>query len=105
MIAISLAAMVGSARLKRSFLDRVGKWNANLIAAACYIVVVAIACLLLPTVNEVPEEFPAVVLWKFRIASIGAQFIMWATLGLLFGALTEYATTRRSGSGLRATGF
>jgi predicted cobalt transporter CbtA len=32
-----------------------------------------------------------VILWKFRIASIGAQFIMWATLGLLFGALTQRA--------------
>ena len=89
MIAISLAAMVGSAMLKRSLVARAGEWNANLIAAACYIAVVVIASLLLPAVNEVPEEFPAVVLWKFRIASLGAQFIMWATLGLLFGALTQ----------------
>lgn len=99
MIAISLAAMVGSATLKRSLVARAGEWNANLIAAACYIAVVVIASLLLPAVNEVPEEFPAVVLWKFRIASLGAQFIMWATLGLLFGALTQ--RTLASGS-LRA---
>ena len=105
MIAISLAAMLGSARLKRLFVGRAGEWNANLITAACYILVVAIASLVLPTVNEVPEEFPAVVLWKFRIASVGAQFIMWATLGLLFGVLTERAATGRSGSGLKATGF
>jgi predicted cobalt transporter CbtA len=52
---------------------------------------VAIAGLLLPAVNEVPAQFPAVVLWKFRVASIGAQFIMWATLGLLFGAWTQRA--------------
>ena len=69
----------------------VGEWNANLTVAACYIVIVAVAALLLPAVNEVPDEFPAVVLWKFRIASLGAQFIMWATLGLLFGALTQRA--------------
>ena len=50
-----------------------------------------VAALLLPAVNEVPDEFPAVVLWKFRVASLGAQFIMWATLGLLFGALTQRA--------------
>jgi Probable cobalt transporter subunit (CbtA) len=105
MIAISLAALVGSARLKRLSVVRAGEWNANLIAAGCYIVVVAIASLLLPTVNEVPEEFPAVVLWKFRIASAGAQFIMWATLGLMFGALTEFAATRRSESGFKARGF
>jgi predicted cobalt transporter CbtA len=91
MIAVSLAAMVGAAALKRTFLPRYGDWNATLIVAACYIVVVALAALLLPAVNEVPEEFPAVVLWKFRIASLAAQLIMWATLGLLFGALTQRA--------------
>jgi Probable cobalt transporter subunit (CbtA) len=91
MIAISLAAMVGSAALKRLVAPRFGEWNATLAVTACYIVLVAIAFLLLPSVNEVPDEFPAVVLWNFRIASFGAQFIMWATLGLLFGALTQRA--------------
>jgi hypothetical protein len=36
-------------------------------------------------------QFPAVVLWKFRMASLGAQFILWATLGVLFGASAERA--------------
>jgi predicted cobalt transporter CbtA len=62
------------------------------MVAACYIIIVVLAGLLLPTVNEVPDGFPAVVLWKFRIASLGAQFIMWATLGVLFGALTQRAS-------------
>jgi predicted cobalt transporter CbtA len=47
--------------------------------------------LLLPGVNEVPTQFPATLLWNFRMASIGAQLIMWATLGLLFGALSQRA--------------
>jgi predicted cobalt transporter CbtA len=98
MIAISIAAMVGSAALKRLLVPRFGSWNANLIVAASYLVLVAIAGLLLPAVNEVPQQFPAVVLWRFRIASIGAQVIMWATLGLLFGALTQRAF---AGGGLR----
>jgi len=91
MIAISLAAMIGSASLKRLFVSRFGEWNANLMVAACYIVVVVVTGLLLPVVNEVPDQFPAAVLWNFRIASLGAQFIMWVTLGLLFGALTQRA--------------
>jgi len=91
MIAISIAAMIASGSLKRLFVSRLGDWNATLVVAAFYIAVVVIAGLLLPTVNEVPDQFPAVVLWKFRIASLGAQFIMWATLGLLFGALTQRA--------------
>jgi predicted cobalt transporter CbtA len=91
MIAISLAAMIGAVSSKRLFVSRLGEWN---MLAACYIVVVAAAGLLLPVVNEVPDQFPAVVLWKFRIASLGAQFIMWATLGLLFGMLTQRAFNR-----------
>ncbi len=99
MIAISIAAMIGSASLKRLFVPRFGEWNATLLVAAGYLALVAIAGLLLPAINEVPEQFPAVVLWKFRVASIGAQFIMWATLGLLFGALTQRAS---AGDRLRA---
>jgi predicted cobalt transporter CbtA len=91
MIAISLAAMVGSVTVKRWLAPRLGEWNAILVVAVCYIVLVGLAGLLLPVVDEVPAEFPAVVLWNFRIASVGAQFIMWATLGLLFGGLTERA--------------
>jgi predicted cobalt transporter CbtA len=91
MIAISLAAIIASLAIKRLLLARFGEWSSNLLVAACYIVFVAIAGLLLPAVNEVPEHFPAVVLWNFRIASIGAQLIMWATLGLLFGALSHRA--------------
>jgi predicted cobalt transporter CbtA len=91
MIAISLAAMIASLAIKGMLVARFGEWNSNLLVAACYIVLVGIAALLLPAVNEVPEQFPAVVLWNFRVASIGAQLIMWATLGLLFGALSRRA--------------
>jgi len=96
MIAISLAAMIASLATKRFFVARFGAWNADLLVAACYIVLVGIAALLLPAVNEVPDGFPAVVLWNFRIASIGAQLIMWATLGLLFGALSQRAVNREA---------
>ena len=91
MIAISLAAMIASLATKRFLVARFGPWNADLLVAACYIVLVGIAAVLLPAVNEVPDRFPAVVLWNFRIASIGAQLIMWATLGLLFGTLSQRA--------------
>jgi predicted cobalt transporter CbtA len=91
MIAVSIAAMIGAFSLKRLLARRLSDWNSTLAVVAYYVVIVAIAGLLLPAVNEVPAQFPAVVLWKFRVASIGAQFIMWATLGFLFGALTQRA--------------
>jgi len=93
MITISLIAMVGALNFRRMLAGRYGSWNATLMVAAYYIAVMIVAALVLPAVNEVPEEFPAVVLWKFRVASLGAQLILWATLGLLFGALTQRATT------------
>jgi predicted cobalt transporter CbtA len=89
MIAISIAAMVGAMLLRNRLRDRFGAWDASLLALAAYVVVIAVVWLALPRVNEVPEQFPAVVLWQFRIASLGGQAIMWATIGLLFGALTE----------------
>jgi hypothetical protein len=45
--------------------------------------------LALPPVDEVPAEFPAVLLWRFRMASAGAQLIMWTTIGWLSGVLAE----------------
>jgi predicted cobalt transporter CbtA len=44
---------------------------------------------LLPAVDEVPQAFPASLLWKFRIASGEMQLLLWGTLGVLFGWLTE----------------
>ncbi len=89
MIALSLVAMVASVSLKRLLVPRLGDWNATVIAAGCYVALVALAAFVLPAIDEVPDQFPAAVLWQFRVASIGAQFIMWATIGLLFGALTQ----------------
>ena len=89
MIALSLVAMVASVSLKRLLVPRFGDWNAIVIAAGCYVALVALAAFVLPAIDEVPDQFPAAILWQFRVASIGAQFIMWATIGLLFGALTQ----------------
>ena len=91
MIAISLAVMIAAGMLRLRLLARHGPWNAFLIAAAAYLIVVVIVGLALPPVNEVPAEFPPMVLWQFRIASAGAQLIMWATIGLLFGVVAERA--------------
>ena len=97
MMALSLGAMVGAGMLRRRLVVRVGAWNATLIAAVAFLLAVAIAGLLLPGVNEVPEQFPATVLWRFRVASMGSQALMWAILGLVFGALTQHEAASRRG--------
>ena len=103
MIAISLAAMIAAWMLRNRLLLRYGGWNAALIAGAAYLIVVVAVAVALPDVNEVPDAFPAVVLWQFRVASAGAQLIMWTTLGLAFGALTERAAASRSGLRLNSS--
>jgi hypothetical protein len=105
MIAISLAAMIASWMLRNRLVPKYGHWNAALIGVAAYLVVVVAVGLALPTVNEVPEAFPAVVLWQFRLASVGAQLIMWSTIGLGFGACAESATSSRNGLRFNATTF
>jgi hypothetical protein len=89
MILISLAAMIAAGMLRNRLSPHLGGWNSALIAAGAYIVVIAVVAFALPAVNEVPEDFPATVLWQFRIASLGGQLIMWTTLGLLFGVAAE----------------
>ena len=89
MMAISLVAIVMAVMLRRLVADRLGGWNASIVAGIAYLAVVALAARILPAVNEVPETFPATVLWQFRIASIAAQLLMWTTIGLVFGLWTE----------------
>jgi len=89
MILISLAAMIAAGLLRLRFVPRFGNWNAALLAAGVYVVIVAGVAMALPGVDEVPEGFPATVLWQFRIASLGGQAIMWGALGLLFGVAAE----------------
>ncbi len=94
-LALSVAAMVVAAVLRKRLAVRHREWNAALAATGFYLIAVIVVASLLPAINEVPEEFPAVVLWNFRIASFGMQLIMWSTFGLVFGGLTERALAGR----------
>lgn len=89
MIALSVIAVVLALQVRRSLVGRMGAWNAALVGAAVYIAAMVIVMLVLPPVNEVPSGFPAVALWQFRLASIGIHAVVWTTLGLTFGALTQ----------------
>lgn len=41
-----------------------------------------------------PGDFPAGLLWSFRLSSLGTQIVLWTALGVLFGALCERASRR-----------
>jgi hypothetical protein len=104
--------------LARRLSDRLGTWNARLVACAAYVVAIAVTYVLLPDVAETPEPmrnpsgtivypgFPADVLYEFRLLSLGTQVVLWATIGLVFAALAgrllgERTDTKRA-SGIAA---
>jgi predicted cobalt transporter CbtA len=86
MVATSIASMVLAVWLQRRLQAHHGGFNAALMAGAVYIALVVGALVALPTIDEVPVDFSASLLWRFRLASIGIQAVLWTTIGLVFGA-------------------
>ncbi|MDH2424884.1 CbtA family protein [Sphaerisporangium sp. TRM90804] len=92
MVLVGLAAVaiaVATARHVHS-----GPWPRWTAAVAAFLVPVVAAWLLLPAVDEVPEGFPAGLLWEFRLASLGTQLVFWAAFGALFGWVSDRAARR-----------
>jgi predicted cobalt transporter CbtA len=94
LILISVILGVAAVAAAQRLAPRIGAWAATLSAAGAYLVVIGVIEFAMPAVNETPAGFPATVLWQFRLASLGTQAVLWATLGLLFGWLTD-RTLRR----------
>lgn len=89
MLAMSLATCILALGLARRMRERLGDWNAVLLAILAFVLAIAVVDYMLPDINEVPDRFSAVVLWRFRIASFGIQAVLWATLGIAFGIAAE----------------
>jgi predicted cobalt transporter CbtA len=89
LIVFSVAATVLAVQIGRRLSIRYGAWNASLLAAGLFIVVMSAVSHFFPVIDEVPAGFPVTLMWRFRVAALEIQAVMWATLGLLFGWLTE----------------
>lgn len=100
LLSVSILAAVASIGLARRLASQYGIWNAWITAVAAYAVVMTIAEYALPPINEVPEQFSAVVLWNFRIASLGIQTVLWTAIGVLFGVVAERKLVDRRASRL-----
>ena len=86
MVLVSLGAVVLGVLAGRRATRRFGTWNGALIGTLAFLGIVAVAQAIMPDIGEVPEHFPAVLLWRFRIASLGMQAVLWSGLGFSFGA-------------------
>jgi predicted cobalt transporter CbtA len=82
-LAISLIAAVTAVLVGRRLADRLGGWHAALLSIVGYVVVMLIVMALLPHYDEVPDTFPATVLYEFRQASFLTQLTLWTVLGVV----------------------
>ena len=79
---ISVLAAVAATAVGQRVWKRVGTYGGVLAGAGLYLVMMTVAAVLMPTVNEL-GDFPADTLWYFRLASIFSQATMWAAIGVL----------------------
>jgi predicted cobalt transporter CbtA len=96
MVWISILAAIAALRLRRTLAERRPPEVATALAGAAYLAVVLVAGLALPGVHEIPKTFPATTLWRFREASVGAQLVMWTSIGLVFSVMAQRVMTGRS---------
>jgi predicted cobalt transporter CbtA len=89
MLFSSLLAAILASMLRGALAEKLGRWSAGLVSVFVFLAAVVAAALVLPPVNEIPDNFPADLLWRFRLASFGAQAVLWSVLGLAFGALAQ----------------
>lgn len=89
MVALSVVLFAGAVWLGRSLVERFDAWSATLIAAVAYVVATSVAMLALPTIDETPKDFPADVLYEFRLYSLGTQLVLWAIIAVVFGSMVQ----------------
>ncbi|MCX4779818.1 CbtA family protein [Streptomyces sp. NBC_01264] len=91
MLALGLLLAAAALILGRRLAPGLGNLDASVVASLAFVAAVGVAYALLPGINEVPEGFPAALVWQFRLASLAIQAAMWSTFGLAFGFLAERA--------------
>jgi hypothetical protein len=115
MVFCSVVFLVAAVWLGQRLRERFGNWNASVLAGATFIVAIGIVMAILPSLGHLAGNepqfgdqttetplpltnaggtivypgFPADVLFDFRLYSVAAQLILWATIGLVFAPLAE----------------
>jgi predicted cobalt transporter CbtA len=71
-----------SVLLGRRAANRWGSWYSSLAAIAGYLIAMTVIIALMPSYDEVPPDFPASLLYDFRLASFGTRLALWTVLGV-----------------------
>lgn len=92
MVALSLLVILGAWYAARALRARGGvDAPARQLAVGLGIIVAVGALFMILPAAPDPGEFPAGILWDFRLSSLGTQLVLWAGLGIIFGLLCERA--------------
>jgi hypothetical protein len=67
----------------------------QVVVGAGFAAVVGFLLATLPPATD-PGDFPAGLLWNYRLSSLGTLLTLWATLGASFGALCERANRKQA---------
>ena len=93
-VAVSTVAAVVAVLVARRMSHAWGGWYASLAAVTGYLLVMLAAIVLMPSYNEVPASFPAVLLYEFRLASLSTQATLWVVVGVVLAELVHRLTCR-----------
>lgn len=88
-VVLSAALFAAAVWLGRTLSVKYGAWSATLISAAGYVVAMTVVMLVLPTMDETPADFPADVLYEFRLYSLGTQLVLWMVIAVVFGSMAQ----------------
>ena len=115
MVVASLVFMGLAVWLGQRLRNRLGNWNATLVAAGAFIVAIGVVMAILPSLGHLGANvaaygdhatetplpltddkgtivypgFPADVLFNFRFYSVAAQLILWSAIGLVFAPMAS----------------
>jgi predicted cobalt transporter CbtA len=94
MVGLSLLAILIAWYASRLLRERGVSAPIRQIAVGLGLVIVVTGLFVaLPAATD-PGEFPAALLWSFRLSSLGTQLVLWTGLGVVFGLLCERANRR-----------
>lgn len=98
MLVGGLLSLLAAARVTWSVAADEPPWKRPVYGLVIFVALTGTLAIVLPRVDEVPDGFPASLLWQFRLSALGSQVALWTTLGAGFGILSLRAAQASTGA-------
>ncbi|MFJ8006746.1 CbtA family protein [Streptomyces fagopyri] len=102
MMVLSVLLAIAAVIIGKRLAPRWGTWYGTVAAVVFFALVIGIAYEFLPVINEVPKDFPATLLWRFRTSALAIQLTLWTGFGLVFGELAQRLLAPRPAAAVAA---